>query len=285
MPALSKVPRENLILEEKEFTLGNWSDSRTVDTSFKVFPEVQESGTLWAHVYVALHGFTLDPASSDYDVSKAYHTFRPLNQVLPKKKVKKTKKLLGSSNATQEDPEPEAPKGPVFASYYHPNFTMSIIPDSGIQSYVNMHPSVRQHFIIEPTGARDATGQNSWYYPVFYVNTFWQLRDHMTEINSTVKTLPIRITLNNLAHWKFTLYSTIDDSVKQSQRQAAEGTLQMSAGGDGSEFEEIKRVLLDTNVYLLGTTAVVTVLHMLFEMLAFKSDVVSGLIFTRLDSY
>jgi hypothetical protein len=44
-------------------------------------------------------------------------------------------------------------------------------------------------------------------------------------------------------------------------------------GGDGTEFEMIKEVLLDTNIYLLGTTAVVSILHMIFEMLAFKSDI------------
>lgn len=44
-------------------------------------------------------------------------------------------------------------------------------------------------------------------------------------------------------------------------------------GGDGTEFEMIKEVLLDTNPILLGTTVVVSVLHMIFEMLAFKSDI------------
>lgn len=45
------------------------------------------------------------------------------------------------------------------------------------------------------------------------------------------------------------------------------------AGGDGSEFEMIKEVLLDTNIYLLSTTVVVSILHMGFEMMAFKSDI------------
>lgn len=35
----------------------------------------------------------------------------------------------------------------------------------------------------------------------------------------------------------------------------------------------IKEILLDTNIYLLGTTVVVSVFHMIFEMLAFKSDI------------
>ncbi|MCJ1376832.1 hypothetical protein MMC20_008077 [Loxospora ochrophaea] len=270
MPALSSVDPKILVLEERGFTLGDWKDSREIDTTFDVPIAVQNNGTLWTHFYVALHGYALDPASKDYDVAKAYHFFRPLNLVLPKKKVAKTRSLLSASNDTQVAQD-DITQGPAFASYYHPNFTMSFIPDSGTQSWTNMHPALRQYVHLESTGARDASGQNGWYYPVLFVNTFWQLRDHMTELNSTVKTLPLHITLNNMNNWKYSIFASIDDSVKQNQKQAATG-VSISGGGDGSEFEEFKRILIDTNVYLLSTTAIVTVLHMVFEMLAFKSD-------------
>ena len=273
MPSLSHVSPDTLVLREEGFTLGNWKDTREIDTTFEVPSEVQHDGTLWAHIYVALHGQVLDPAAKDYNIATAYHFFRQLNHVLPKKKVVRTKKLLGGSNDTEGVAE-DSPSGPKSASYYHPNFTMSFVPDSGTQSYVNMHPAVRQHINLESTGARDASGQNGWYYPILYVNTFWQLRDHMTELNSTVKTLPLHITLNNLNNWKFSLYASIDEGVKQNQKQVANGG-PVPAAGDGSEFEEFKRVLIDTNIWLLSTTAFVTVLHMLFEALAFKSDIVS----------
>ena len=273
MPPLRQVSSEMLVLQEKDFRLGNWKDKREIDTTFPVPKEVQSNATLWAHIYVSLHGHTLDPTARDYDVASAYHFFRPLNHILPKKKVVKTKKLLGASNHTDQAGD-DTPQGPSFASYYHPNFTMSFIPDSGTQQYATMHPAVRQHVVLESTGARDASGLNGWYYPILHVNTFWQLRDHMTELNSTVKRLPLHITLNNLNNWKFSLYASIDEGVKQNQRQIAAGG-PVPAGGDGSEFEEFKRVLIDTNVWLLSTTALVTVLHMIFEMLAFKSDIVS----------
>ena len=274
MPALSQLPEESLILEEKDFKFGDWKENRQIDTVFSVPKEVQNNGTLWAHFYIALHGHALDPTAKDYNVASAYHFFRPLNQVLAKKKVKKTKMLLGSKNDTaEEEPEP-LQTGPIMASYYHPNFTMSFVPDSGYQSFVQMHPAVRQHINLEATGARDNSGQMGWYYPILYVNTFWQLRDHMTELNDTVKSLPIHIKLNNLNNWKFALYASMDDSVKTNQRNVANGA-QIGAAGDGSEFEAMKSVLIDTNIYLLGTTVVVTILHMVFEMLAFKSDIVS----------
>lgn len=46
-----------------------------------------------------------------------------------------------------------------------------------------------------------------------------------------------------------------------------------AATGGGSELDEVKRMLTETSPILLITTVVVSVLHMLFEMLAFTSDV------------
>ena len=273
MPALKSVNPNTLVLEEKGFVLGDWKENRHIDTTFLVPEEVQNNGTLWAHFYVALQGHELDPTAKDYDVAKAYHFFRQLNHVLPKKKVAKTKKLLGGSDE-KENAEKDTYKIPASGSYYHPNFTISFIPDSGTPVYPSMHPSIRQYIELESTGARDTSGQHGWYYPVLFVNTFWQLKDHMTELNSTVTSLPLHITLNNLNNWKFSLYASIDDGLKQNQKKAVSGG-PMPVAGDGSEFEEFKRVLVDTNIYLLSTTAIVSVLHMVFEGLAFKSDIVS----------
>jgi hypothetical protein len=275
MPSLSAVPEGSKILDEKNFTIGNYKEKREIATVFEVPKEVQENGTLWAHFYVALAGHQLDPTATDYDVATANHFFRPLNQYLPKKKIKKTKMLLGTVNETeQQEAEETHSKIPLFSSYYHPNFTISVIPDSGVQNYPNLVPALRQSLQLESTGARDPSGQHGWYYPIFFVNTFWQLRSKMTELNTTVQTLPIHITLNNMANWKYSMIASIDDSMKQNQRQAAAGG-PTPAGGDGTEFEMFKEILFDTNIYLLSTTFVVSILHTIFEMLAFKNDIVS----------
>ena len=276
MPGLRHLPATSLVLEESNFKLGDWKDKRTVDTTIAVPKAVQGNSTWWAHIYIAKAGAELDPAAPAYNVKTAYHFFRPLNQYLPKKKVVKTKKLLGGDEPGDVVVQDEGkPKGAIYASYYHPNFTMSFIPDSNVIVYPKAHPAVRQHVVLEATGARDDSGQNGWYYPILFVNTFWQLRGHMTELNDTVTTLPLHIELNNMKNWKFTTYASVDEGMKQNQRKIAEGG-PVPAGGDGSEFEEFKRILVDTNIYLLSTTVVVSVLHMIFEMLAFKSDLVSS---------
>jgi len=44
-------------------------------------------------------------------------------------------------------------------------------------------------------------------------------------------------------------------------------------GASSADIDEIKRMLIETSPWLLITTAVVSVLHLLFEMLAFTNDV------------
>ena len=271
MPALSSLPSDTLVLDEKNFRMGKYSDKREIQTTFRVPKQVQENGTLWAHFYVALTGYPLDPTAKNYDLSSATHFFRPLNQYLPKKRVRKLKNLLDKANGT-EDIEEEKPQGTQVGSFYHPNFTVSIVPDSGVQTWANTHPSLRKNMILEPSGARDASGQNGWYYPVFFLNTFWQLRSHMTELNSTVMELPLNIQLNNLANWKYTIYASVDENMKAQKQQAATSQ-SPSLSSDGSEFEKFKEILLDTNSYLLATTFFVSILHMIFEGLAFKNDI------------
>lgn len=122
------------------------------------------------------------------------------------------------------------PAGRIITSHYHPNFTVSFIPDSGVMQYPTLNPAVRQYVHVEATGARDASGQNGWYYPVLFVNTFWQLRTHMTALNSTVTRLPIHININHLANWKFSLLASVDEGAKQTAKTAAEGNLVLKSG-------------------------------------------------------
>jgi hypothetical protein len=269
---LAKVPKERIVVDEMRFKMGDYKDKRTIDTTFAVPKEVQNNGTLWAHFYIGLTGSKLDPSTQGYDPTQAFHFIHPLTQYITQKKVKKTKKLLASSDATEAPEEEEISSGPVVNSHYHPNFTMSFIPDTGVMAYPTLHPAVRQYVHMEASGARDATGQNGWYYPVLFVNTFWQLKTHMTTLNSTVKKLPLHVDLNNLANWKFSILASVDEGAKQTARTAANGG-SVPGGGDGSEFEMVKEILLDTNPWLLSTTVVVSIFHMIFEMLAFKSDI------------
>ena len=271
---LKDVSKDAIVFEEKQFRIGNWSDKRTAEGTIYVPTPVQHNGTLWGHFYVGLSGALLDPTQRDYDPGSAYHFAYPLTQYIPKKKESKTRSLLGDAEEASEEPTQEEPEqsGPIIANYYHQNVSLSFIPNSGVFSFPQMHPAARQYLRLEATGARDGTGQNSWYYPVLFVNTFWQIKSQMTLLNDTVQSLPIRIDLNNLADWKFKTMASIELSAKESARQAAFGN-SLPGGGDGSEIEMIKEIFMDTNPILLSITIIVSIAHMLLETLAFGSDI------------
>lgn len=275
LPSLKSLPKGSKVLEEKAFEYGDWKASREVSTSFEIPKESRNNGTLWAHFLIAQAGSPLDPSAPGYDTAKAYHFTKPISQYLLKKRVVKKKNLLSSAEEKAEGlaDEVEAASSSTLQSFYHPNISLSFVPDMGNAVYPSLHPSVRQFVQLERSGARDASGQNSWYYPVLYLNTFWQLRTHMVELNNTLSTLPIHISLNNLANWKFSMLSSIDDGMKENQRKLVRGESIPGGGGDGSEMEMLKEILLDSNIYLLGITGVVSIFHMIFEMLAFKNDV------------
>lgn len=270
---LKNTPKDTIVLEERKFRIGNYSDTRAADRVIQVPTLVQKNGTLYGHFYIGLSGARLDPTEKGYDTSSAYHFVYPLTQYIPKKKEAKTRSLLGGNDELEaEEPVEELANGPIIASYYHPNISLSFIPNSGTFSFPQSHPAVRQFLALEATGARDASGQNAWYYPILFMNTFWQLRTHMTLLNETVKTLPMHIDLNNLADWKFKTMASIDLSAKEAARKSAFGT-PIPGGSDGSEIEMIKEIFIDTNPILLGITIVVSIAHMLLEMLAFGSDI------------
>ncbi|KAI0124334.1 cleft lip and palate transmembrane protein 1 [Xylariales sp. AK1849] len=269
---ISKTAEQYLVLSEKGFKLGNYSDNRFIETTFDVPPAVQNNGTLWGHFYIGLTGAVIDPNEAGFDPATALHFAYPLTQYIPKKKVAKTRNLLESKDESEVEVVEDKSVGPTIASYYHPNTSLAFIPETGIIDFPRAQPAVRQFLNLEPTGARDATGQNSWYYPILYINTFWQLRTHMTVLNDTVKTLPLRLDLGNMRNWQFNTMAAVDLNSKEQARQAAMGN-PSPGGGDGSEIEMIKEIFMDTNPYLLGVTAIVSVAHILLEMLAFGSDI------------
>ncbi|POR38728.1 Cleft lip and palate transmembrane protein 1 [Tolypocladium paradoxum] len=270
---ISQTPAEYVVLQEKDFRMSNSSDTRSVDTTFTVPKAVQNNGTLWGHFYIGLTGSNLDPKQPGFDPGRAYHFAYPMTQYLPKKKVAKTRSLLeGRPDPATEEPEEEEPTGPIIANHYHPNASFAFVPAMGVKEFTQLHPAVKQFLRLESTGARDGSGENGWYYPLFFVNTFWQLTSHMTPLNDTVKELPLHIDLKNMAVWQFQILASMEMNSKEKARQAAFGSA-LPGGGDGTEIEMVKEIFMDTNPILLAITAIVTVAHVILETLAFGSDI------------
>jgi hypothetical protein len=189
-PFTDPIMENSLVFNEKQWHLNDPQDTRSVTVDVPFSEQVQNNGSLFAHIFVSRSGATADPYDAAYDPSKAFRIVKLLTRYAPKKKVVKTKKLIGRGDDEEEADEelPPVPEtGPSIASYWHSNLTLDVVSNGGVLSYNTLPPPLRQHVVLEATGARDETGRNGWYYPIFYINDFWLLKEHMVEINSTVK--------------------------------------------------------------------------------------------------
>lgn len=106
---------------------------------------------------------------------------------------------------------------------------------------------------------RDETGTKGFYKPIVFPNDFWQLRSQYIEINTTTPILPLTVILHPMTHLKFQIFSTMTASFNEASKQP---------GVSSSEFDEIKRMLVETNPYFLGLTAFVSILHVLYVAFA-----------------
>merc|ERR1712066_1144956 len=104
------------------------------------------------------------------------------------------------------------------------------------------------------------------YEPTIFYNSYWNLQRDYYAINETVKSAEISISLYPLSMMKFQVYAS--QSVQNNWMKEITGQ-----STDDSDQDTLKEMLLDTNPILVGTTFVVSLLHMIFEFLAFKNDI------------
>lgn len=224
-----------------------------------------------------------------------------LTHYLPRPKIRKERKLLqdGVDVANGED-EPEVRSGTLFngsslpdgqvadtiVSYWH-QVCSSIIPpptlliccilelhfgshlgcfrssicptaSSDCRTYVYEHQLVLAELIVQTDvdlipGQRDETGTKGYYNPIVFSNEFWHLRSQYIEINATTPIVPLQVVFQPMSYFKFQMFASMTFGFQEAAKQ--------QKGGSAAEFDEVKRMLVETNPWFLGLTGVVTVLH------------------------
>ncbi|KAK7205660.1 cleft lip and palate transmembrane protein 1-domain-containing protein [Myxozyma melibiosi] len=278
-PFFDKFDEVEPFLEKYDLVYGDMDYKVQKSAIIETTEPMRLNGSIFAHMYVNEPGYAFRPDSPKYDTDKAYSVHFRLTQYLPKKADKKQKHLLGHHEEEENEEETaqlaiigkeefEAMGGslpeklPPLVAMWHPDVTLGVVQPTPLP-FVKQLPSVRQWMMLEATDRRDESEINGFYYPIVFYNQFWQLNSQMWELNSTSSELPINLELVPMKYWKFQLLANMDAGFKQ---QALTGT----GGGD---MEELKRILLETNPYLMFITVAVSILHVLFEMLAFKNDI------------
>ncbi|KAG0595901.1 hypothetical protein M758_UG207900 [Ceratodon purpureus] len=242
-----------------------WTPDSVRQTNFTYIPSesVQQNGTLYAHVFFARSGFSPDPENPEYARSATFSKRHSFVVYLPKPKVDNRKSLLSKDEKGDftepllKAPEEQVDEGPSeWVSFFKPNVTINLVDDLTRYPRGGAPPQ-----IVDQMAFDEVTGD---YYPTIFFNEFWLLRDKLIILNETIKEVAVNMELGPISLTRWQLYQQIDQSFH----------LHLSYGSmmDG-EADELKRVFLEGNPYLLGLTMFVSILHTVFDFLAFKNDI------------
>jgi hypothetical protein len=232
-------------------------NERAKDVIVKTTQAMLNNGTLWAHIYFIKGDRSPDPSSPDYKKSALLYQRQMLNTYLPKPKLRGRKNLI--SGELVDNPEElalqKAAESVELVSFWKPNFTLNLVHDFTVYPRDGIPPQLADLMSFDAQGS---------YYPTVFVNEFWLFREHLYPINETTPELPLRLEYSTLSMWKWQMMVQMQQSFKMQEAwgSAAEG-----------ESDEIKRMLVETNPWLLGLTFAVSILHSVFDFLAFKNDI------------
>ncbi|CAD7701987.1 unnamed protein product [Ostreobium quekettii] len=241
-------------------------EERARNVTYEPSTGVRNNGSVYLHAFFAHRGWSIccggDP---DFDADKLFWAKTQLNAYMPKPKEVTAFNLLssspgdenGQSEASGEGGEaPEGGNATEIVSFWKPAVTVAMVQEFGSYPKSRVLPHHKEHMVV------DEDGQH--YYPLVFFNEFWLLRDKLVQINDSVEALQLELTLAPMTPWMFQLFFQMDQSFSMQKQMG------LSQETDSDDF---KRILIEGNPILLGVTFVVTLLHTVFDFLAFKNDI------------
>jgi hypothetical protein len=246
---------------------GTWDSGDNMDSIFEktvqvpISDRVQNNGSLYIHTFIVKAGKSPDPESGKL-FSKKYTVYKSqrLNK-FKKKQYKTTANLLtGTTEQSLVDQEKAKTIKSEIVSHWHNNLTINLVFDHTpwvagqvpppLDDFVEFTPSLQQ------------------YKPILWLNDYWNLQRDYFPINSTTTMLNLTLTFQPLTMFKWQMYSA--QTLKNKFNML--GNL-MGEEEDDQDQDSVKEAFLETNIYLLALTFIISIVHSVFEFLAFKNDI------------
>ncbi|KAG2483364.1 hypothetical protein HYH03_017763 [Edaphochlamys debaryana] len=243
----------DLVWSETGVSLGDTKEIRKYDYVYEPSEAVKRNGTVWLHLVLARAGEGLDPDEPGFDpLGLASYTFQ-LNSYRVRPRNSTGVNLLSDNPADIPKVDKDAPRE--YLSWLPPNVTLQV---------VDQFTAVNRRATPPPLSEAIKTNAAGAYLPVVYRNDFWLLGDKLVQVNDTLDSLTLHLEFGGVSMMWWQLLQQMEQSFGMQVR--------MGLAQDG-ESDELKRIFIEGNPYLLALTFCVSMLHTVFDLLAFKNDI------------
>ncbi|KXZ49948.1 hypothetical protein GPECTOR_18g106 [Gonium pectorale] len=243
----------DLVWSETGVGLGLPTEIRKYDYVYEPSEAVKNNGSVWIHLVLVRAGEPLQPGEPGFDpTGVAYYPYQ-LNIHRPRPRNSTGVNLLSDNPADMPKVDKDAPRE--ILNFLRPNVTINMVDSFQAYNRRSIPPQIGDHLIPSIEGN---------YQPILYFNEFWLLREKLVQVNETLDRLTIHLELSYVSMMWWQLLQQMDQSFGMQ--------VKMGLSQDG-ESDELKRIFLEGNPYLLALTFMVSMLHTVFDLLAFKNDI------------
>lgn len=259
----SNFGERNLFHQELEIRYGDYSIGPEKDgiLSFEKTlptPEVLlRNQSIYLHVFITKSGASPNPRDRTYIKREVVYGVYQLNKYRKKYYKQTTNLLTGKTDQSEDDIEKATKMKFEILNFWHPNLTVNLVDDQTQWSKGSLPSPLDEAVVFDTVGG--------FYLPILYFNNYWNLASEYMQINDTVKEITLRISYQPLSLFKYQLYA--------SQQMRSKWSSMLGGDQEDDDQDAIKQALIETNPVLLAVTIVVSLLHTVFEFLAFKNDI------------
>ncbi|KAL9708458.1 hypothetical protein quinque_011976 [Culex quinquefasciatus] len=259
-----------LVWLQEDLMYGDWYGGRdgdgifTINTQIKASERLMNNGSIFLHTYVTRAGKSPNPdAGEDFAGKYMGYASGMLSKYKKIKRVKTHNLLAGEKEKFEKELDNALVEDRI-VSHWHPNLTINLVTDQTNWVKGSVPPPLDEYIKFLPGGQT--------YLPIVFYNDYWNMLREYQPINETTPVLDLNLSYQPLSLFKWQLYAAQAMRNKWTNNIFGEA---LTGGGQESDEDQdsLKETLLETNPYLLGITIAVSILHSIFELLAFKNDI------------
>lgn len=147
-------------------------------------------------------------------------------------------------------------------SYWKPEAAIKIVSDFSKYPYSYLPNFVRNNIVRSPS-ASTSTSSAVYYKPPVVVDEIGLTSDQYIPLNQTVDRISLKLSFGLMSSQRWVLLSHISSALES----------QKDIGFTDKDIDDVRHMISNTSISLLAVTMLASMLHLLFEFLAYHSDV------------